>query len=143
MKNNHVLAGLALAFSVGLAKGAELSVRLAKPLGQAVVEAKGLGQGRVGALQFSDDLANWFPVAATDQLTLGYSEAPSSGRRYFQLLETTPPKLSASSNWKTSLDLPEDKFLVEFKAAEGGWTPPVQKNRRKPSGLNLLCSWMT
>ena len=131
MKSKLVLAGLALALSMGLAKGAELSVRLAKPLGQAVVEAKGLGQGRVGALLFSDDLANWFPVAATDQLTLGYSEAPAPGRRYFQLLETTPPKLSASSNWKTSLDLPEDKFLVEFKAAEGGWTPPGTKKPKE------------
>ena len=81
MKSKLVLAGLALALSMGLAKGAELSVRLAKPLGQAVVEAKGLGQGRVGALLFSDDLTNWFPVAATDQLSLDYSEAPAHGQR--------------------------------------------------------------
>ena len=131
MKNKLVLAGLALAMSVGLAKGAELSVRLAKPLGQAVVEAKGLGQGRVGALLFSDDLTNWFPVAATDQLSLSYSEAPAHGQRYFQLLETTPPKLSSSSNWKTELTLPEDNFMVEFKGAEGGWTPPGTKKPKE------------
>ena len=131
MKNKLVLGGLALALSMGLAKGAELSVRLAKPLGQAVVEAEGLGQGRVGALLFSDDLTNWFPVAATDQLTLGFSEAPAPSQRYFQLLETSPPKLSASSNWKTELTLPEDKFLVEFKAAEGGWTPPGAKKPKE------------
>ena len=35
MKNKLILAGLALALSMGLAKAAELSVRLAKPLGQA------------------------------------------------------------------------------------------------------------
>ena len=131
MKNKLILAGLALALSMGLAKAAELSVRLAKPLGQAVVEAEGLGQGRVGALLFSDDLTNWFPVAATDQLTLGFSEAPAPSQRYFQLLETSPPKLSASSNWKTELTLPEDKFLVEFKAAEGGWTPPGAKKPKE------------
>ena len=131
MKSKLVLAGLALALSMGLAKGAELSVRLAKPLGQAMVEAKGLGQGRVGALLFSDDLTNWFPVAATDQLSLGYSEAPAPGQRYFQLLETTPPKLSSSSNWKTELTLPEDNFMVEFKGAEGGWTPPGTKKPKE------------
>ena len=131
MKNKLILAGLALALSMGLAKAAELSVRLAKPLGQAMVEAKGLGQGRVGALLFSDDLTNWFPVAATDQLTLGYSEAPAPGQRYFQLLETTPPKLSSSSNWKTELTLPEDNFMVEFKGAEGGWTPPGAKKPKE------------
>ena len=131
MKNKLVLGGLALALSMGLAKGAELSVRLAKPLGQAMVEAKGLGQGRVGALLFSDDLTNWFPVAATDQLSLGYSEAPAHGQRYFQLLETTPPKLSSSSNWKTELTLPEDNFMVEFKGAEGGWTPPGAKKPKE------------
>ena len=131
MKKKLVLAGLALALSMGLAKGAELSVRLAKPLGQAMVEAKGLGQGRVGALLFSDDLTNWFPVAATDQLSLGYSEAPAPGQRYFQLLETMPPKLSSSLNWKTQLTLPEDNFMVEFKAAEGGWTPPGTKKPKE------------
>ena len=131
MKNKLVLGGLALALSMGLAKGAELSVRLAKPLGQAMVEAKGLGQERVGALLFSDDLTNWFPVAATDQLSLGYSEAPAHGQRYFQLLETTPPKLSSSSNWKTELTLPEDNFMVEFKGAEGGWTPPGAKKPKE------------
>ena len=41
MKNKLILAGLALALSMGLAKAAELSVRLAKPQGQAVVEAEG------------------------------------------------------------------------------------------------------
>lgn len=102
MKNKLVLAGLALALSMGLAKGAELSVRLAKPLGQAMVEAKGLGQGRVGALLFSDDLTNWFPVAATDQLSLGYSEAPAPGQRYFQLLETPPPSSAARRTGKRS-----------------------------------------
>ncbi|MBO24288.1 MAG: hypothetical protein CMO65_03680, partial [Verrucomicrobiales bacterium] len=131
MKNKLVLAGLALALSMGLAKGGELSVRLAKPLGQAMVEAKGLDQGRVGALLFSDDLTNWFPVAATDQLSLGYSEAPAPGQRYFQLLETTPPKLSSSSNWKTELTLPEDNFMVEFKGAEGDWTPPGTKKPKE------------
>ena len=131
MEKRLVITGLALALSVGLVKGAELSVRLAKPLGQAMVEAKGLGQGRVGALLFSDDLTNWFPVAATDQLSLGYSEAPAPRQRYFQLLETTPPKLSTSSNWKTELALPEDNFMVEFKGAEGGWTPPGTKQPKE------------
>ena len=131
MEKRLVITGLELALSVGLVKGAELSVRLAKPLGQAMVEAKGLGQGRVGALLFSDDLTNWFPVAATDQLSLGYSEAPAPRQRYFQLLETTPPKLSTSSNWKTELALPEDNFMVEFKGAEGGWTPPGTKKPKE------------
>ena len=131
MEKRLVITGLALAFSVGLVKGGELSVRLAKPLGQAIVEAKGLGQGRVGALLFSDDLTNWFPVATTDQLSLGYSEAPAPRQRYFQLLETTPPKLSTSSNWKTELALPEDNFMVEFKGAEGGWTPPGTKKPKE------------
>ena len=90
MKNKLVLAGLALPLSMGLAKGAELSVRLAKPLGQAMVEAKGLGQGRVGALLFSDDLTNWFPVAATNQLSLGYSEAPARARVFSTSRDHTP-----------------------------------------------------
>lgn len=131
MKTNCIVASLALAFSVSLAKGAELSVRLATPLGQAEVEASGLGQGRVGSLMFSDDLARWFPVAATDQSTLSYNEPPSAGQRFFQLLETTAPKLSASSNWKTALKLPTDSFLVEFKGAEGGFTPPGTKKPKQ------------
>jgi len=124
MKTKHVIAIIILVLSVGMAKGAELSVHLANPLGQAVVEAKGINQGRVGALLYSDDLKQWFPVAASNQSTLGFRETPAAGQRYFQLLETTPLKLSASSNWKTEVTLPVDNFLVEFKAAEGGWTPP-------------------
>ena len=66
-------------------------MRLAKPLGQAVVEAEGLGQGRVGALLFSDDLTNWFPVAATDQLTLGQRGAPAPASDIFQCSKPRHP----------------------------------------------------
>ena len=49
----------------GVAPASELSVRLDQPPGQAVIEATGIDPGRVGALMFSGDFANWFPVAAT------------------------------------------------------------------------------
>ncbi|SVE22429.1 uncharacterized protein METZ01_LOCUS475283, partial [marine metagenome] len=112
----------------GLAKASELSVQLDQALGQATVEASGIGQGRVGALLFSVDLANWFPAAASSAVSLGFSERPAVSQRFFQLRETMPPKLSASANWKTRLSLPSDKFLVEFKAADGGaWVPPGTK----------------
>ena len=119
---------LGLAVFAGVAPASELSVRLDQPPGQAVIEATGIDPGRVGALMFSGDFANWFPVAATAESSLGFSERPGGGQRFFQLLETTPPKLSASANSKTRLSLPSDKFLVEFKAADGGaWVPPGTK----------------
>ena len=127
-----VAAALGLAVFVGVATASELSVRRGQPLGQVTVEASGIGQGRVGALMFSGDLANWFPAAATAEASLGFSERLGGGQRFFQLLETTPPKLSASANWKTRLSLPSDKFLVEFKAADGGaWVPPGAKKPKE------------
>ena len=123
-----VAAGLGLAVFASLATASELSVRVGQPLGQVTVEASGIGQGRVGALMFSGDLANWFPAAATAEASLGFSERPGGGQQFFQLLETPPPKLSASVNWKTKISLPSDRFLVEFKAADGGaWVPPGTK----------------
>ena len=131
-KSPVVAAGLGLAVFVGVATASELSVRRGQPLGQVTVEASGIGQGRVGALMFSGDLANWFPAAATAEASLGFSERLGGGQRFFQLLETTPPKLSASANWKTRLSLPSDKFLVEFKAADGGaWVPPGTKKPKE------------
>ena len=127
-----VAAGLGLAVFVGLATASELSVRRGQPPGQTTIEASGIGQGRVGALMFSGDLANWFPAAATAEASLGFSERLGGGQRFFQLLETPPPKLSASANWKTRLSLPSDKFLVEFKAADGGaWVPPGTKKPKE------------
>ncbi|MBC8244989.1 MAG: hypothetical protein H8E20_11390 [Verrucomicrobia bacterium] len=124
--------GLGLAVFAGLASASELSVRLGQAPGQATVEASGIGQGRVGALMFSGDLANWFPVAATAETALGFREPAGSRQRFYQLLETTPPKLSASPNWKTKLSLPSDQFLVEFKAADGGaWVPPGTKKPKE------------
>ena len=131
-KSPVVAAGLGLAVFVGLATASELSVRLGQPPGQTTIEASGIGQGRVGALMFSGDLANWFPAAATAEASLGFSERLGGGQRFFQLLETPPPKLSASANWKTRLSLPSDKFLVEFKAADGGaWVPPGTKKPKE------------
>ena len=131
-KSPVVAAALGLAVFVGVATASELSVRRGQPLGQVTVEASGIGQGRVGALMFSGDLANWFPAAATAEASLGFSERLGGGQRFFQLLETTPPKLSASANWKTRLSLPSDKFLVEFKAADGGaWVPPGTKKPKE------------
>jgi len=134
--SRFVVAGVGLAVFAGLAQASELSVRPGQAPGEAVVEGTGVGQGRVGALLFSDDLTRWFPVAATAETSLGYSEASGRGNRFFQLLETKPPRLSASANWKTSLSLPSDNFLVEFKAAdEGGWVPPGTK---KPKGTQWV-----
>lgn len=107
-----------------LSNGADLKIELDSEISQVVVEAKKLDQARIGSLMFSDDLNNWFPTASTDQATLNYNEYPISGGRYFQIQETTPPRLSSSLNWKTKLTLPEDKFLIEFKAQDGVWIPP-------------------
>ncbi|MBT7733390.1 MAG: hypothetical protein HN707_00635, partial [Verrucomicrobia bacterium] len=106
----------------------ELKVTLGQGPGETTITASGIGPGRVGALMFSGDLVNWFPVASTAEVSLGFREPVGGGQRFFQLLETTPPKLSASVNWKTGLSLPNDKFLVEFKAADGGaWVQPGTK----------------
>ncbi|MED6313522.1 MAG: PEP/pyruvate-binding domain-containing protein, partial [Verrucomicrobiota bacterium] len=131
MKNKHALVGALVAFSLAIANGAELSVRFAKPVDEVVVEARDLGQGRIGTILFSDDLNHWFPVFSTDRLSLSFSEPAIVGQRYFQLLETAPPKLSASSNWKMGIALPEDSFLVEFEGAEGGWLPPGTKTPKE------------
>ncbi len=81
---------------------------------------------------FSGDVANWFPVAATAETALGFTGRTGGEQRFFQLLETIAPKLSASANWKTELSLPSDKFLVEFKAADGGaWVPPGTKKPKE------------
>ncbi|MDP7049761.1 MAG: hypothetical protein QF721_09935, partial [Verrucomicrobiota bacterium] len=111
-----------------LSGASELSVTLGQATGEATITASGVDQGQVGALMFSDDLANWFPVAAMTGTSLGFSERSVASHRFFQLVETMPPTLSASANWKTSLSLPSDKFLVEFKATDGdGWVPPGTK----------------
>ena len=122
------LSGLFFAVGCVLPGASELSVTLGQAPGEATITASGVDQGQVGALMFSDDLANWFPVAATTETSLGFSERSAASQRFFQLLESTPPKLSAAANWKTKLSLPSDKFLVEFKASEGGaWVPPGTK----------------
>ena len=79
-KSPVVAAGLGLAVFVGLATASELSVRLGQPPGQTTIEASGIGQGRVGALMFSGDLANWFPAAATAEASLGFSERLGGGQ---------------------------------------------------------------
>ncbi len=122
------LSGLFFAGGCVLSGASELSVTLGQAPGEATIMASGVDQGQVGALMFSDDLANWFPVASTTETSLGFTERSAAGQRFFQLVETTPPTLSASANWKTTLSLPSDKFLVEFKAADGGaWVPPGTK----------------
>ena len=128
MKWNFSLFFLALIKS--LSNGADLKIELDSEISQVVVEAKKLDQARIGSLMFSDDLNNWFPTASTDQATLNYNEYPISGGRYFQIQETIPPRLSSSLNWKTKLTLPEDKFLIEFKAQDGVWIPP-RNNKTK------------
>ncbi|MAJ16407.1 MAG: hypothetical protein CBC27_05380, partial [Opitutia bacterium TMED67] len=124
MKNKWNFALILLVIIKVSSIGVEVKIGLASKISQVVVEAKKLDQTRIGSLMYSDDLNNWFPAASTDQTTLNYNEHPISGRRYFQILETTPPKLSSSLNWKTKLTLPEDKFLIEFKAQDGVWIPP-------------------
>ena len=114
------LSGLFFAVGCVLPGASELSVTLGQAPGEATITASGVDQGQVGALMFSDDLANWFPVAATTETSLGFSEPARHGHRFFQLLETAPPKLSASANWKNRITLPDDNFLVEFKASDGG-----------------------
>ncbi|MDP7178680.1 MAG: hypothetical protein QF749_10335, partial [Verrucomicrobiota bacterium] len=122
------MSGLFFAVGCVLPGASELSVTFGQAPGEATITASGVDQGQVGALMFSDDLANWFPVAATTETSLGFSERSAASQRFFQLLESTPPKLSAAANWKTKLSLPSDKFLVEFKASEGGaWVPPGTK----------------
>ena len=113
-----------LALIKSLSNGADLKIEFDFKVSQVVVEAKKIDQARIGSLMFSDDLNNWFPTASTDQATLNYNEYPILGGRYFQIQETTPPRLSSSLNWKTKLTLPEDKFLIEFKAQDGVWIPP-------------------
>ena len=126
--NTTWLSGLFFAVGCVLPGASELSVTFGQAPGEATITASGVDQGQVGALMFSDDLANWFPVAATTETSLGFSERSAASQRFFQLLESTPPKLSAAANWKTKLSLPSDKFLVEFKASEGGaWVPPGTK----------------
>ena len=117
------LSGLFFAVGCILPGASELSVTLGQAPGEATITASGIDQGQVGALMFSDDLANWFPVAAMTGTSLGFSERSVASHRFFQLVETMPPTLSASANWKTSLSLPSDKFLVEFKL-------PNEKARR-------------
>tara|TARA_B100000902_G_scaffold17719_1_gene21259 strand:- start:4950 stop:8177 length:3228 start_codon:yes stop_codon:yes gene_type:complete len=124
MKIKWNLALIFLVIIKASVNGAELKIGLASETDQVVVEAKKLDQARIGSLMFSDDLNNWFPTASTDQAALNYNEHPISGRRYFQIQETTPPRLTSSLNWKTKITLPEDKFLIEFKAQEGIWIPP-------------------
>jgi hypothetical protein len=126
--NTTWLSGLFFAVGCVLSGASELSVTFGQAPGEATITASGVDQGQVGALMFSDDLANWFPVAATTETSLGFSERSAASQRFFQLVETAPPTLSASANWKTTLSLPSDKFLVEFKAADGGaWVPPGTK----------------
>ena len=126
--NTTWLSGLFFAVGCVLPGASELSVTFGQAPGEATITASGVDQGQVGALMFSDDLANWFPVAATTETSLGFSERSAASQRFFQLVETAPPTLSASANWKTTLSLPSDKFLVEFKAADGGaWVPPGTK----------------
>ena len=66
----------------------ELSVTFGQAPGEATITASGVDQGQVGALMFSDDLANWFPVAATTETSLGFSERSAASQRFFQLLES-------------------------------------------------------
>ena len=122
------LIGLFFVVGYVLPEASELSVTLGQAPGEATITASGVDQGQVGALMFSGDLVNWFPVAVMTETSLGFSEPSGRKHRFFQLLETMPPTFSASANWKTKISLPSDKFLVEFKAADGGaWVPPGTK----------------
>ena len=124
MKIKFNFAIILLAMIKASVNGADLKIELASEISKVVVKVNKLDQTRIGSLMFSDDLNNWFPAASTDQTSLNYNEHPISGLRYFQILETTPPRLSSSLNWKTNLNLPGDKFLIEFKAQDGVWIPP-------------------
>ena len=122
------LSGLFFAVGCVLPGASEWSGTLGQAPGEATITASGVDQGQVGALMLSDDLANRFPVAVMTETSLGFSEPSGRKHRFFQLLETTPPTFSASANWKPKISLPSDKFLVEFKAADGGaWVPPGTK----------------
>ena len=104
------LSGLFFAFGFVLSGASELSVTLGQAPGEATVTASGVDQGQVGSLMFSDDLANWFPVAATTETSLGFSERLAASQRFFQLVESTPPKLSAAANWKNKLKFYQTNF---------------------------------
>ncbi|SVB08255.1 uncharacterized protein METZ01_LOCUS161109, partial [marine metagenome] len=92
-KKFPVAVWLGLAVFVSVATASELSVRLGQAPTRATIEVSGIGAGRVGVLMFSDDLANWFPVASSPESTLDFTERSVAGQRFFQLVETTPPTL--------------------------------------------------
>ena len=96
MKIKFNFAVILLAMIKASVHGADLKIELASEISKVVVKANKLDQTRIGSLMFSDDLNNWFPTASTVQATLKYNEYPISGRRYFQIQETTPPRLSSS-----------------------------------------------
>ena len=126
------VSGLFFAVGCVLPGASELSVKLGQAPSEATITASGVDQGQVGALMFSDDLANWFPVAAMTGTSLGFTERSAASQRFFQLVKTTPPALRASANWKTKITLPTDNFLVEFKASDGGaWVPPGTKKPKE------------
>ena len=126
------VSGLFFAVGCVLPGASELSVTLGQAPGEATITASGVDQGQVGALMFSDDLANWFPEAAVTGTSLRFTEWSAASQRFFQLVKTTPPALSASANWKTKITLPNDNFLVEFKASDGGaWVPPGTKKPKE------------
>ena len=120
------VSGLFFAVGCVLPGASELSVTLGQAPGEATITASGVDQGQVGALMFSDDLANWFPEAAVTGTSLRFTEWSAASQRFFQLVKTTPPALSASTNWKTKITLPNDNFLVEFKASDGGTKKPKE-----------------
>ena len=131
MRVNWKFASIVLVFFEALVSAADLKIQLVSGIGRVAVEAKELDQIRVGSLMFSGDLNNWFPAASTDQPTLNYNEQFISGQRYFQAVQTIPPRLSSSVNWKNKLTLPGDKFLIEFKSQEGVWIPPGAKQTKE------------
>ena len=101
-----------------------------KPLGQAMVEAKGLVRGESGPCCFRMTLptgSRWRPPTSC---RLVIARLPPRAE-VFSTSRDHAPKLSSSSNWKTELTLPEDNFMVEFKGAEGGWTPPGTKKPKE------------
>ena len=82
---------------------------------------------------FSDDLANWFPVAASDG---DVASASANGRPpasdFFNCSRPRHPSSAHRPTGKPKSALPSDNFFVEFKASDGGaWVPPGTKKPKE------------
>ncbi|MDG1892800.1 MAG: PEP/pyruvate-binding domain-containing protein [Verrucomicrobiota bacterium] len=85
---------------------------------KAHLHAKNLAIQTVTSLHVSDNLRDWFPVAASREPALDYTEPVSATQRFFKLRDAIPPELKSSTEWKTGINLPADAFLVGFKAPD-------------------------